>query len=169
MTGAGFTVWVTGPEESTVRALADAVAARLAARHVPVEFLDERTPGIDALAGAGLERRVAFVARTLARHGVSTVVALAASTRAGRNGARAELERVIEVYVHEGAGGGGAGYEPPERAEVEVLVPEPSPGGGVQRTLRTLELLGFLTPGDRVYSEEEEREVIRRLKAFGYL
>jgi hypothetical protein len=161
MTGAGFTVWVTGPE----KALADAVAARLAARHVPVELLDERTPGIDALAGADLERVVAFVARTLARHGVSTVVALAASTRAGRDGARAELERMIEVHVHEGAGG----VTPPERAEVEVLVPEPSPGSGVERTLRTLELLGFLPPGDRVYSEEEEREVIRRLKAFGYL
>ena len=169
MTGAGFTVWVTGPEATAVRALADALAARLAARHVPVEILDERTPGIDALGGASLERRVAFVARTLARHGVSTVVGLAASTRAGRDAARAELERMIEVYVHEGADAGTVGYEPPERAEVEVLLPEPSAGVGVERTLRTLELLGFLPPGDRVYSEEEEREVIRRLKAFGYL
>jgi hypothetical protein len=36
--------------------------------------------------------------------------------------------------------------------------------------LRTLELLGFLDPqAGSAYSEDEEREVIKRLKTFGYL
>jgi len=76
---------------------------------------------------------------------------------------------MIEVYArpaHEAT----TGYEPPERPEVEIAVPEPSPGAGVEQVLRTLEVLDLLPRGeDRAYSEEEEREVIRRLKAFGYL
>jgi len=49
-------------------------------------------------------------------------------------------------------------------------VPEPSPGAGVEQVLRTLEVLELLPRDeDRAYSDEEEREVIRRLKAFGYL
>ena len=61
-------------------------------------------------------------------------------------------------------------YAPPERPEVEIELPEPVPGAGAERTIRTLEvmkMLGRETGG--VYSEDEEREIIRRLKAFGYL
>src|SRR5207247_4307666 len=118
------------------------------------------------LAGEGLERRAAFVAGLLARHGVAVVVALPV---AARERVRAELGRMIEVYArpaHEAT----TGYEPPERPEVEIAVPEPSPGAGVEQVLRTLEVLDLLPRGeDRAYSEEEEREVILRLKAFGYL
>src|SRR5206468_2385539 len=139
------------------------------ARGRVVEVLDRRTPGIDALAGEGLERRAAFVAGMLARHGVAVVVARPVAARAARERVRAELDRMIEVYArpaHEAT----TGYEPPERPEVEIAVPEPSPGAGVEQALRTLEVLDLLPRGeDRAYSEEEEREVIRRLKAFGYL
>src|SRR5207253_2509649 len=153
-----FSVWVTGPEQGAVEAIAEELARRLAARRLVVEVLDRRTPGIDALAGEGLERRAAFVAGLLARHGVAVVVALPVAARAARERVRAELGRMIEVH------------EPPERPEVEIAVPEPSPGAGVEQALRTLELLDLLPRGeDRAYSEEEEREVIRRLKAFGYL
>ena len=38
------------------------------------------------------------------------------------------------------------------------------------RVLRTLELLGYLKPhDDQAYSPDAEREVIKRLKAFGYM
>jgi len=165
-----FSVWVTGPEQGAVEAIAEELARRLAARPMAVEVLDRRTPGIDALAGEGLERRAAFVAGLLARHGVAVVVALPVATRAARERVRAELGRMIEVYarpVHEAA---GTTYEPPERPEVEITVPEPTPGAGIEQVLRTLEVLDLLPRGDdRAYSEEEEREVIRRLKAFGYL
>jgi hypothetical protein len=61
-------------------------------------------------------------------------------------------------------------YEAPEKPEVEVTDPEPEPGAGVERTLHTLEVLGWLErDAGSAYSEDEEREVIRRLKAFGYL
>jgi adenylylsulfate kinase len=167
MTGPGFTVWVTGPDAPALERIGEEIGARLAARNLPVDLLDGRTPGVEALAGEGMERRVACVARALARHGVATVVALPVPTRAARDAARAELGRMIEVWVH--AGRDDPRYETPERAEVEIVVPETSPGAGADRTLRTLEVLGYLGRDDSAYSADEEREVIRRLKAFGYI
>lgn len=165
MSGEAFAVWLTGPEPASVEAVAGELAGRLVALQVPIEVLDARTPGIDALGAAG----VAFVAAVLARHGVASVVALPAG-RTVRERARAQTGRLIEVYVHAPGAPTPGGYEPPERAEVEIVVPEPSPGAGVERVLRTLELLGLLAAGtESGYSEAEEREVIRRLKAFGYL
>ena len=170
MSALAFSVWVTGPEQGAVEAIAEELARRLAARRVPVEVLDRRTPGVDVLAGEGLEGRAAFVAGLLARHGVAVVVALPVASRAARERVRAELGRMIEVYARPAYEVAGARYEPPERAEVEITVPEASPGTGVEQALRTLEVMDLLPRGeDRAYSEEEEREVIRRLKAFGYL
>src|SRR5437773_702015 len=126
--------------------------------------------GEDALAGEGLERRAAFVAGLLVRHGVAVVIALPVAARAMRERVRAELGRMIEVYARPAHESAGTTYEPPERPEVEITVPEPAPGAGVEQALRTLEVLDLLPRGEEpAYSEEEEREVIRRLKAFGYL
>src|SRR5213079_461028 len=41
-----FSVWVTGPEQGAVEAIAEELARRLAARRLAVEVLDRRTPGI---------------------------------------------------------------------------------------------------------------------------
>lgn len=164
----GVVVWVTGPSEGAVARVAGAVREKLVRRRLPVELLAPDTPGLDALAGPGLVRGVAFVASRLVRHGVVVVVAVPAPARAERDAARAALGRMIEVWVS--AGGAAAGYEPPERPEVEVDRPDRELGAAVERTLRTLEILGFLAPAsDAAYSAEEEREVIRRLKSFGYL
>jgi len=165
-----FSVWVTGPEQGAVEAFAEELARRLAAHRMAVEVLDRRTPGIDALAGEGLERRAAFVAGLLVRHGVAVVVALPVAARAARERVRTELGRMIEVYARPTREAAGTTYEPPERPEVEIAVPESSPGTGVEQALHTLEVLELLPRDeDRAYSDEEEREVIRRLKAFGYL
>ena len=164
MRPAGFTVWVTGSDPRALPPVADAIAERLAARHVEVEVLGDRSPGFNALGGEVVERRVTYVAGLLRRHGISTVIALSA-TPAVRAQARTELGQMIEVHVR-----AAADTAPPEPTEVEIVVPEPSPGGGAERTLRTLEVLQLLPPvEDRGYSEEEEREVIKRLKDFGYL
>jgi hypothetical protein len=165
---AGFTVWVTGPDPRALETVADAVASRLALRRLPVETLDGRTPGIDVLSGAGLEERMTFVAGLLARHGVAAVIALGGS-RAARDRARLQLGRMIEVHVQSGEVP-SAGYEPPDRPEIEIVPSEAAPGAGPERVLHTLEVLGLLARDETsAYSEEEEREVIRRLKSFGYL
>ena len=166
--GLGFTVWVTGPDDRVMSGVAESIAARLAARRVPIELLDARTPGVDAIAGADAGACLAFVAGALMRHGASVIVGLPAPTRAPRERARAELGRMIEVYVRP-LGRESTGYEPPLRAEVEITMPEPEAGAGVERALRTLEVLELLNPVvASAYSADEEREVIRRLKAFGY-
>ena len=163
-----FTVWVTGPHAADVQTVADELARRLLLRHVPLEVLDARTPGIEALAGADVERCAAVVAGALARHGIATLVALPAPSRAGRERARAALPHMIEVHVT--GEDIPAGYEPPERCEVEIIIPEPGVSAGAGQVLRTLEVLELLPrEEDSAYSEEEEREVIRRLKDFGYM
>ena len=156
---AGFAVWVTGPDDGAVADVARAIAACLRARQVPTETLDAGTPGIEALWGDGLVGRVAFVASTLARHGVATVIAVPGDRRAERHHVRTLIERMIEVYVRPASGNIRPGYEPPARPEVEIVAPETSAGTGVERTLRTLEILKLL-PADAgtAYSEEEERE-----------
>ena len=149
-----FAVWVSGADRERVDRVADAIAAHLATRNLPVEVLDSHTPGADALG----TRAVVVVADALARHGVATIVALPLHAE----DARATGARMIEVHV---CGGERPGYEPPERPEVELEA-----GAGVERIVGTLEVLGFLPRGaERAYTEDEERAVIRRLKAFGYL
>jgi hypothetical protein len=164
-----FTVWVTGAEPRVLHDVADDLAARLAARRVRVEVLDARTPGLETLAGDALEQRIAFVAGLLAQHGVAVIVALPGSRR-GRDGARARLGRMIEVHVRAGVEAPTSGYEAPERAEAEVEVVAGRPPAGVDHVLPTLEVLSLLSRAhDRSDSADEEREVIRRLKSFGYL
>jgi hypothetical protein len=163
----GFTVLVTGPSASDVEMAAFEINAGLRARGLPTELIDSRTPGAAGLRVGGT---ATFVAGALARHGIVTILALPSPSRAARERAREALGRLIEVHVSS-EGTVGCGYEPPLRAEVEVIFPDPrGASAGADRVLRTLELLGFLAhePAS-AYSADEEREVIKRLKAFGYL
>ena len=149
-----FAVWVSGADRERVERVADTIAAHLATRDLAVEVLDSHTPGADALSS----RAVVVLVDALARHGVATIVALPLPAE----DARTTGARMIEVHV---CGGERPGYAPPERAEVELEA-----GAGVERIVGTLEVLGFLPRGvERAYTEDEERAVIRRLKAFGYL
>ena len=112
MTTPGFTVWLTGPDPTALRAVADDIVARLAARHRAAEIFDAETPGIEVLAGERLEGRVAFLAEVLAHHEVATVVAL--GPPAGE--ARQACAQLIEVLVHAGEPRTSR-YAPPERPE----------------------------------------------------
>jgi hypothetical protein len=158
----GFTVWVTGPDPTAVGDVVDSLFGSLTARQLAVETIDAGTPGVQGLDADAAARAVVLAASLLARHGVASIVALP-GTRAGRDRARADLGRMIEVYVP----GDRPGYEAPERPEVEIAARDTV--AGTERTLRTLEVLRLLPRDDARYSEEEEREVIKRLKAFGYL
>ena len=163
----GCTILVTGAVASDVESVALEIGGRLRARAVPIELIDSRTPGADALRD---ERALLFVAGALARHGIVTILGLPAPSRAARDRARDTLGRLIEVHVHREGGEIAAEYEPPLRAEVEIAFPDQGAETGADRTLRALELLGLLEAGEgSAYSADEEREVIKRLKAFGYL
>ena len=128
-----------------------------------VELLHADRPGLESIGTPG---GLAAVAELLAGHGVHGVVAEAGSSRAMRDEYRRRIGRMIEVYVP--ADDPAASWEAPAQAEVEVDAA--SGTAGVARVLRTLELLGYLKERDDVaYSPDEEREVIKRLKAFGYM
>jgi len=158
----GFTVWVTGPDARAVDDVVAILVGGLIGRQLAVETIDARTPGMAGLDAEAAAAAVVLAAGLLTRHGIVSVIALPGS-RAVRDRARADLGRMIEVYVP----GEGPGYEPPERPEVEIAASDGVPG--VERALRTLEVLRLLPRDEARYSEEEEREVIKRLKAFGYL
>ena len=162
MSEQGFTVWVTGPDPTAVGDVVDSLVGSLTARQLAVETIDAATPGMQGFDADVAARAVVLAAGLLARNGIVSVVALP-GTRAVRDRARADLGRMIEIYVP----GDRPGYEPPDRPEVEIAPKDVTVG--IERTLRTLEVLRFLPRDDARYSEEEEREVIKRLKAFGYL
>jgi adenylylsulfate kinase-like enzyme len=165
MTGErGVTVWVTSASAAAAQEVAVLVAEALAAREVAVELLHAERPGFEWIVDL---RGLATVAAVLAGHGVSSVVAEAVSSRSIRESARRTLGSMIEVLVQSGATPAPT-WEPPQQAEAEVDAA--AAGSGIPRVLRTLEVLGYLKPReDLAYSSDEEREVIKRLKAFGYM
>ena len=160
----GVTVWLTSASGAAAREMAALVAEALAERELPVELLHAERPGC---AWIGDPRGFATVAALLGARGVWCVVAEADASRAMRENARSHVGALIEVLVVTDAPAGPAWQAPPQ-AEAEVDAAHP--GAGVSRVLRTLEVLGYLRPReDQAYSTEEEREVIKRLKAFGYM
>ena len=159
----GIVVWVTSAQPGAAQDVAVLVAEAIAARELTVELLHAERPGLEPV---GTPAGLAAVAELLASHGVHGVVAEATSSRAMRDEFRRRIGRMIEVYVP--ADAPAASWEAPAQAEVEVDAT--SGAAGVARVLRTLELLGYLKPRDDLaYSPDEEREVIKRLKAFGYM
>jgi hypothetical protein len=163
-TDRGFTVWVTSASAAAANDVAVPIAEALARRGVVVELLGAEQPGFEWIPDA---RGLATVAGLLAAHGVTSVVAEAVSSRAVRDTARRTVGSMIEVVALADATP-AATWEAPSRAEVEI---DASAGAAsVSRVLRTLEVLGHLQPHESgAYSEDEEREVLKRLKAFGYM
>src|SRR5262249_60934721 len=92
----GFAVLVTGPSAHSVEAVAFEGERGLRARGRPTELIDSRSPGVAELR---VEGGATFAAGALARHGILTVLALPAPSRAARDRARAALGRLIEVHV----------------------------------------------------------------------
>ena len=81
--------------------------AQLRRRGWPVEVLDGDEVRLRLTRGLGFSRedrdenirRISFVARLLARHGVVAITAAISPFRAAREEARREIERFVEVYV----------------------------------------------------------------------
>jgi hypothetical protein len=160
----GVVVWVTSASDGAARDVATLLAESLAAREPAVEILHAGRPGFESI---GTPAGLAAVAALLAAHGVHGVVAEATSSRAAREAFRRTLGSMIEVFVETRAIPAPS-WEAPPQAEAEVDAV--AAATGVPRVLRTLEVLGYLKPrDDQAYSPDEEREVIKRLKAFGYM
>lgn len=176
MKGEGFTVWLTGYQGTGKRAISDELARLLAARHVAVEQFDVRTPGLDILQSADptetgrYERRLGFVASVLNRHGVAVIVATMSPSRELRDALRGEIPRFMEVYVKRREPAPGPHYEEPLTPDVEVAAATEATSAAAQRIMHALEGAGCVPRApEAVAADDEEQQIIRRLKDFGYM
>lgn len=202
----GFVVWLTGLQGAGKSTIATRVAATLRARDVRVEVLDgdEVRANLSPSLGYGPEardentKRIAYVAKLLARNGVAVLCPVVAPERRHRERARAWADRFCEVHVtapmrvleeRDPKGlyakakrgeiadlvGVHQPYEAPERAEITIDTSTESADASAARLVRWLERVAWVPPGAAVdreedtYEREDEAVVKRRLEALGYL
>ncbi len=141
--------------------------------------------------------RAAWVASRIVRAGGAAVVSAIAPSAAARREARALLGEYVEVFLdcpleqclnrderglyakalESGADeftGLGAAYEPPADPEVRCLTGQETPEESLGKILAYLAEAGLIGPAQEaktevVYSDEEEAEIVARLKDLGYL
>ncbi|MBI2524711.1 MAG: adenylyl-sulfate kinase [Candidatus Rokubacteria bacterium] len=171
----GFVVWFTGLPSAGKSTLARALEKELLRRDRPVEVLDGDEVRLRLTRGLGFSkadrdeniRRIAYVAKLLAGHGVVAITAAISPYREIRNEARAEIGDFVEVYVdcpleecirrdvkglYRKALSGGLPnftgvsdpYEPPVSPEVAVETGQESLDESVQKILAALDRLGYL-------------------------
>jgi len=103
----GAVIWFTGLAGAGKSTIASVVEAMLRERGLPVENLDadEVRQNLSPNLGFTLEardentKRLAWMAKVLARHGVNVVIAAVATLRRFRDRAREMCPHFVEVYV----------------------------------------------------------------------
>jgi adenylylsulfate kinase len=171
----GFVVWFTGLPSAGKSTLARLLEKELERRAWRVEVLDGDEVRLRLTRGLGFAkedrdeniRRISFVARLLARHGVAAITAAISPYRAAREEARREIGRFVEVYVK-------CGLETCVGRDVK----------GLYRRARAGEITNFtgisdpyeepLDPEvtvqtDRETAEESVGKILARLEALGYV
>jgi adenylyl-sulfate kinase len=102
----GFVVWFTGLSGAGKSTLSAMLAPVIRGRGVPVEVLDGDEVRTHLSKGLGFSkedrdvnvRRIGWVAKVLARHGVCAMTAAISPYRAIRDEQRAQIGRFVEVY-----------------------------------------------------------------------
>jgi len=174
MTHPGYCLWLTGLPSAGKTTIARELIPLLRERGWNVEMLDgdevrrglSSDLGFDRVAREAHASRVTFVAKLLARNGTIPIVALISPYRSSRARARAEIGRMVEIYVttpievceqrdvkglykqaHEGLihdmTGVNDPYEPPENPDIRVDTVGRSPSDSARYILTELERLGW--------------------------
>lgn len=195
----GCCLWFTGLPSSGKTTIARALATDLRAMGRNVEILDGDEIRRNLSVGAGFSKedriahigRIAYVAKLLSRNGVVAICSVISPYREMRDRARAEIPEFVEIHVkcpieecirrdvkglYKKALAGEITnmtgiqdpYEEPLAPELVVPTGEESVEASVERVLARMRELGYLEP-ERVYSEEEERLIEKRLGDLGYL
>jgi len=173
----GFVIWFTGLPSAGKSTLARLLEGRLCQRGMRVEVLDgdEVRQRLNRDLGFSKDdrdeniRRIAFVARLLARNGVIVITAAISPYRQVRDEAKREIGRFVEVYVKcpldvcinrdvkglyrralagevSNLTGISDPYEEPVNPELVVETNQEGPETSVGRMLAKLEGLGYLSP-----------------------
>lgn len=171
----GFTLWFTGLSGSGKSTIAERVALRLERKGLPVEILDGDIVRTHLSKGLGFSKedrdenikRVGFVCRLLARHGVAVIASVISPYREAREYNRAKIGDFVEVYTRcpievceqrdlkglyqrakagelKGFTGVDDPYEPPQNPEVVCRTDQESVDESVEKVLAKLTELGYL-------------------------
>lgn len=137
-------------------------------------------------------KRLTFIAKLLSRNDVAVMIAAAASYREFRDRARREIDHFVEVWVKcsleeckrrdpkglyargergevNDIEGWHQPYEEPLNPEAALDTEQLSVEEAAAQVIAKLEDLGYLSPEESVYSEEDEAKVEERLKGLGYI
>lgn len=175
-TRAGFCIWLTGLPSAGKTTIAKELVPLLRARGWPVELLDGDEVRRGLSADLGFDRssrethakRVAFVAKLLARNGAIPIVALISPYQTSRRQARQEIGRFVEAYVNtpittcqqrdvkglyrkalageiKDMTGVDDPYEPPESPEMVVDTLSLTPTQSAEYIIRELERLRLIS------------------------
>jgi adenylyl-sulfate kinase len=179
----GFTVWFTGLPSSGKSTLARRLEQELVARGRFVEVLDGDEIRLRLTKGLGFSkedrdeniRRIAFVAKLLARSGAVAITATISPYRAIREEVRAEIPSFVEIYVDcpietcverdvkglykkalageiKNFTGISDPYEPPVSPEIVVRSSEESEEASLAKIIDELVALGYLEPAATPYA-----------------
>ncbi|MFH1090037.1 MAG: adenylyl-sulfate kinase [Pseudomonadota bacterium] len=197
----GFCVWLTGLSASGKTTLASLLAGTLLEKGIKVEVLDGEEIRTSLSQELGFSRqdrethlrRIALVAKLLARNGVGVIAAAITPYQHLRDEAREAIENYVEVFVNcpleacierdpkglykkalvgelPNFTGIDDPFEIPVRPEIELLTDKETPEESLARILCTLEILEFVprAPGQG-YSPEEVRRIEKQLSDLGYI
>ena len=138
-------------------------------------------------------RRIGFVSKLLSRNGVAVIASFVSPYRTIRDELRQEIENFVEIYVKcsvevcierdvkgmykkalageiENFTGVSDPYEEPEKPEIVIETDKETTEESAKKVLIALEELGYIPKAeDDTYSEEEEENIKKRLKALGYI
>ena len=173
----GFVLWMTGLSGAGKSTLAQLLAREFRWRGYKVEVLDGDEVRQHLSQGLGFSRedrdtnvrRIAYVAKLLARHGVIVITAAISPYRDARAWARREIRDFVEVYVKcplevcaerdvkglykkalageiQAFTGVSDPYEEPERPDIVVDTSAESPGDSAARILQYLEETQYVRP-----------------------
>ena len=201
----GFCIWLTGLQGAGKTTIAGHVEKHLRGLGLRVETLDgdevraALSPKLGFTAEARDEntKRIAYVAKLLARNGVAVLCPVVAPERRHRDRCREWVDRFVEVYVKasmpvleerdpkglyakakrgevDDLVGVHQPYEEPLKPEVVVDTDAEPPEASARRVIRHLERAGYVpaTLGDddeHEYARDDEETVRKRLEALGYL
>lgn len=173
----GFVLWMTGLSGAGKSTLAELLAREFRWRGHKVEVLDGDEVRQHLSKGLGFSRedrdtnvkRIAYVAKLLARHGVIVITAAISPYREARAWARREIKDFVEVYVKcplevcaerdvkdlykkamageiQAFTGVSDPYEEPEQPDITVDTSRESPMDSAANIIKQLELMEYLRP-----------------------